>query len=447
MRRLIIGAAMAVSACASYSPRPLAAGGDPTVMSPPVAAVLLQDGLAIRRPYLRPVEIDLSRPLDANAIAVLAVIANPDLKALRLRAGVADAQAFAARLLPDPTFSSGINKVLSGPDLLLDLANALLIDVNALRTRTVRRAQADAQSRQVRLDLAWAEWQTAGQARLQAIRIQSLERSLALAAQSGVASQSLLARTLRAAGRGDLTADRVQVARLGTVDAQQRLRQAERDLGAARFGLARLLGLPPSFPITIAPNSLPADPPPAETLFAVARDSRFDLQALRAGYDAQEAATHKAVLDQFPTLGLTINANRDSAGNALLGPAVDFTLPLWNRNRGGIAVEQATREALRAEYDARLFQTRAQIAAAAGGIAIARRQRAAVLRDLPALEKFAAASRRAADRGDLAAATAETAEQTARDRRLLLAQTEQDLSEQSVALELLTGTPREDWIR
>ena len=351
----------ALASCATYTPQPLTDA--PGVLAPPVAAALARDGAAIERPYLTPATIDLGQPLDANAIATLAVINNPGLKAQRLRAGVSDAQAFAARLLPDPTFSIGANKVLSGPDPLIDIASALGFDLAALRTRGVRLAQAKAAARQVRLDLAWAEWQTAGQARIQAVRIAGLERSLTLAAASRDAAQSLLDRTLR------------------------------------------------------------------------------------AGYDSQEVAVHKAILDQFPTLALTINANRDSAGNALLGPAVDFTLPLWNRNRGGIAVERATRDALKAEYDARLFQTRAEIAAAVGGIVVARNQRAGVLRDLPALQRFAAASRRAASRGDLAPATAETAEQALRDKQALLAQSEQDIAEQTIALELLTGTPKEDWPR
>ena len=154
---------------------------------------------------------------------------------------------------------------------------------------------------------------------------------------------------------------------------------------------------------------------------------------------------HKAVLDQFPTLDLSINGARDTGGNATLGPSVAFTLPLWNRNRGGIAIERATRAALQAEYEARLFQTRAQIAAAVEALRILGRQRAAILRDLPALERFAAANRRAADRGDLALATAITAEQALRDKQILLAQAERDIAEQMIALELLTGTPQEAW--
>ena len=68
-----------------------------------------------------------------------------------------------------------------------------------------------------------------------------------------------------------------------------------------------------------------------------------------------------------------------------------------------------------------------------------------MLKGLPALRTFAAATDRAAQRGDLAPATAQTAAQSLRDQETLLAQTTQDLEEQMIALELLTGTPRESW--
>ena len=42
-------------------------------------------------------------------------------------------------------------------------------------------------------------------------------------------------------------------------------------------------------------------------------------------------------------------------------------------------------------------------------------------------------------------AAAENAEQALRDREMQLAQAQQDYEEQMIALELLTGTPREAW--
>jgi outer membrane protein TolC len=412
-----------------------------------VPAALARNAQAIDRAFLTPATIDLARPLDLNAVATLAVLSNPDLAAQRLRAGITEAQVFAAGLLPDPTFSFGADKVLSGPDTMLGLSSGLGFNLADLRVRGVTRAKAQAEARRVRLDLAWAEWQTSGQARIQAARIGTLERLVALARASRDANQALLDRTLRAAARGDILADQVQGTRVAAFDSADRLRTAEKDLAAARLELARLIGLPPGYPLRLAPTPLAAAPPGADALYRIALRERTDLQALRAGYEAQEAAVHKAVLDQFPTLDLTINATRDTAGNVTLGPAVAFTLPLWNRNRGGIAIEKATRAALKAEYDARLFQTRAEIAAAVDGVHVLREQRAAILRNLPALQRFAAANRRAAGRGDLADNTALTAEQGLRDQQILLAEAERDISEQTIALELLTGVPQEAWNR
>lgn len=436
----IASLALLLSACATYRPVPLA------TLTPSIqnAASISRDALAIDRPFLAPVALDLSQPLDANGVAVLAVISNPDLKAARARAGVADAQAFAAGLLPDPTISFGIDTVIGGPAAPSNIAGSLGLGLYTLRTRGAVRAQARAAARQVRLDLAWAEWQTAGQARLQAARIIALDQTVALTTEGRNASRSLLDRLLRAAGRGDIMPDQVQAARLSAFDAADRARIAERDLGAARFELDRLLGLPPGFALRLAmPREAQTIPDPAR-LSEIALQ-RLDLQALQAGYAAQEAAVRKAVLDQFPTLDLTVNASRDTGRNTLLGPAIGLTLPLWNRNRGGIAIETATRAALGAEYEARLSRTQSEIAAAVGALRVVAGQRAALIADLPAIERFAAASRRAASRGDLAVATAETAEGVLRDRRVLLAQADRDMAEQMIALELLTGVLRGSW--
>lgn len=433
-------ALLLLAGCASYTPRPLA-----TTPSDSDIAALSRDAATIDRPYLRPANVDLAAPLDDNAIAVIAVLNNPDLKAMRTKAGVADAQVFSARLLPDPTFSLGLGGILSGPDPFSEIASGLGLDLNALRTGKVRRQAAEAQAKQVRLDLAWAEWQTAGQARLQAVRIRRLQGAIDLLRIDDTAAQSLLGRNLRAAARGDVASTSVEAVRTDAVATADKLRTAEHDLDAARLELVKLLGLPPETQLRLAPSVDTAPALDPTMLTRIALDNRLDLQALRAGYDAQEAAVHKAILDQFPTLALNLNFTRDTGGNAILGPTVDFTLPLWNRNRGGIAVERATREQLKAEYDARLFQTRADIAAAASAVSLARRQRDAVREQLPELDRLARVSRAAAARGDVSRATAETAEGALRDKRVELATADQTIDEAMIALELLTGVPREDW--
>lgn len=445
MRAAFIIGALLLASCASYTPQPLELEGASSALAPPVAHILEQGASEVERPWLAPVTIDLATPLSLDAIATLAVANNPDLATARARAGLSGAQVFAAGLLPDPSFSVGGSKVLSGPDTMLDLSGAIGFDLNSLRTQAVRREQAVAQDRQVRLDLAWAEWQTAEQAKIQAVRIVRLQRIAALARETRNFAQSLLDRISRAAARGDIAGDRLQAARIGASSANEALNVAEKDLAAAQGELRRLIGLPPDYPLALATLPTLDQPPPTEALLALVNTNRADLAALRAGYQAQEAAVHQAVLEQFPNFGLTLNTQRDSAGNLLAGPAIDFTLPLWNRNRGTIAVEHATRSQLQAEFNARMFQTRADIAAVAAGISIALKRRAEAFTDIPKLQQFADASRRASSRGDLSLETAENAEQALRDRQIQLAQAQQDYEEQMIALELLTGTPREAW--
>ena len=93
-------AATALSACASYLPHPLSTPA--AALAVPDMSIVSADARKIDRPFLTPQPIDLSQPLTPNALGILAVLENPELKAQRAKNGVTDAQAFAARLLPDP---------------------------------------------------------------------------------------------------------------------------------------------------------------------------------------------------------------------------------------------------------------------------------------------------------------------------------------------------------
>jgi outer membrane protein TolC len=179
----------------------------------------------------------------------------------------------------------------------------------------------------------------------------------------------------------------------------------------------------------------------AESLFARARARRLDLRALEAGYDSQEATTRKAVMDQFPNLQLTVTRAQDTTGNQTLGPSVNFTLPVWNRNAGGIAIARATRDQLRAEYAARVFATRADIADLVAGLAIAHRQRAAMAAQVAALSPISEQTQAAVARGDIARAAGEASQQAIADKQLALVSLDQALAEQTVALELAVGAP------
>jgi len=442
---LLWSASLLLAGCASYRAAPLADSA--SVLAPPDMAIVSADASRIDRPYLQPQPVDWTRPLTPNALAIIAVLENPDLKAQRAKVGVSDAQAFAARLLPDPTFQANYDKLLAGPDMFDAFGGQLAMDLNQLRTAKVTRQNNEATRQQVRLDLAWAEWQTAGQARLQGVRILALTQQLAIARTSAASAEQLFAASSRAGARGDVSGADVDTRRQTALDAADKARTAENDLVTARGELNRLLGLPPETVLNLAPPAEPVTPPAASVLVAQSLDRRLDLQALRAGYDAAEADVHKAILEQFPNLSLTLASARDTSDNRTIGPAIGFTLPLWNRNRGGIATATATRAQLKAEYEARLFQTRAEITAAVQGLETVRRQRAELIAQMPAIQRVAERSTAAARRGDLSSASSVTAEQASRDRELTLSQLDQQIAEQTIALELLSGGPSEGWTR
>ena len=68
-----------------------------------------------------------------------------------------------------------------------------------------------------------------------------------------------------------------------------------------------------------------------------------------------------------------------------------------------------------------------------------------LLTELRAALRFADASRQAAERGDIAVGIAETARAAFLDRQLATLQSEQDLAENIIALELLSGALKESW--
>ena len=97
-----------------------------------------------------------------------------------------------------------------------------------------------------------------------------------------------------------------------------------------------------------------------------------------------------AVLGQFPALTLGPNYGSDTTRVQSLGPSISVALPLFNRNRGQIAIQRATREQLRVEYTARLAAAEGGARALLANIAVLQRQLAAARAGLGQARSLAA---------------------------------------------------------
>lgn len=166
---------------------------------------------------------------------------------------------------------------------------------------------------------------------------------------------------------------------------------------------------------------------------------RPDMAALRAGYDAQEAGYRAAVLAQFPVLGVSINRSQDNYGDNSAGPGVVLSLPVFNRNRGNIAVARASRRQLYEEYRARWLAAQSEFHVVLDILPRLEAQVAEVRRGMPALEAQAHMAERAEHEGNLAAPDAARMRLAWIAKHIELIHLEQSLAEQRIALQTLLG--------
>jgi outer membrane protein TolC len=345
-------ALLLLASCASYSPSPLPERED---LASDLSALSV-NAADMPLPALSSHPFDPTRPLDMDEVAMVAVANNPDLKTLRRKTGVARAQAFAAGLLPNPQLTFDYGFLTGGPGTTDALTAGLAQDVVPLLTRSARRRAAAAGEQSAKLDLLWQEWQVVSQARLFFIAAVELQRQHAVLEENQTLFAERYQRSSSAMQRGDETLPTVvsDLTALKAVETQ--LHDIEQQILKNRHDLNALLGLKPDAQLRLADAliSAPIDADRiANALTGLAR-RRPDLLALRAGYQAQEERVRQAVIQQFPSLNIGLIRAKDTTGVRSTTLGVTIGLPIFDRNQGNIAVERATRQQLRDEYQARL---------------------------------------------------------------------------------------------
>ncbi len=216
---------------------------------------------------------------------------------------------------------------------------------------------------------------------------------------------------------------------------------SERQQLSRRHQLNALLGREPDAPLPLARRAAVAEPDLTRIDERAAEISRRrpDLIALRLGYRAQEARTRLAVLMRFPVFDLGVAGGSDNSNVRNLGPQISTTLPIFDGNRGDVAVQRATRTQLRAEYQARLDGAYGQLRAAVSELRASEAALAAVNADLPSARRAKEEADRALEAGaideltyaDLAGAFYAKASEAA--------SLEENVLEQRLAIRALTG--------
>jgi outer membrane protein TolC len=358
----LIGACATLAGCSSYRPEPL----DRMPNLAARASDLVGEG---GRPIALP---DLDRLVLRN---------NPDLRAARAKLGVATAQVIEADLLPNPQIGLSYPFYLAGPNGSDAFSVSVAQDLRSILLRPTRLEIVGAAAAAINASLLWQEWQTLGKARLLLVDIVSGERAEKALQRNRKFLQERFDLTSAAIKQGNAPLATLSPDLVAVGDIEKSYDVLERLQLSRRHQLNALLGLAPDAPLPLAGASETPhiDAQRIRRDLANLADRRPDLIALQYGYRSEDAKLRQAILLQFPNLAIGLVGGRDSSSIYSFGPQASFELPVFNRNEGAIAMEQATREELNREFNARLT-------AAAGEIGALQSEQALLARQLADIE-------------------------------------------------------------
>ncbi|AIY40885.1 hypothetical protein LT85_1727 [Collimonas arenae] len=290
-------------------------------------------------------------------VAILAVVNNPDLKLARDDVHIAQAQAFSASLLPDPQLALSADfKLHPDPGSSRGYSIGPSYDFGSLLTRSTIRRAAEADAGKADLNLLWQEWQVIAQARMLFIKLTQGAKLQEILQRHDDFLQLRASQSQEALRQGLITSDIATVFLTASQDLKRQSNELQRQQNQARHDLNALLGLAPSVAVRLHGTAeLPAlDTDSINRILPSLAARRPDLMALKSGYAAEDQRYRAAIIGQFPALTIGLTRARDTSNVSSRGFNVSLSLPIFNRNRGNIAIEQATREKLHDEYQQRV---------------------------------------------------------------------------------------------
>ncbi|MFM0327604.1 TolC family protein [Caballeronia glebae] len=392
-------------------------------------------------PELAAHRFDPSDGFDIEEVAMLAVANNPVLKLARDDLHIAYAQAYSAGLLPDPQLSIA-SDYPGAFGATRAFSYGISMDVMAIVTRSANKQSADATVAKTDLGLLWQEWQTVAQAKQLFIKSRFQGKTLPLLQRQRDITRMRYERMAQAQREGNLTADSLTAALTAYTDANRQYTDALRAGQQTHHDLNALLGLAQDVQLELIGDD--SDAPVTDETIDVAMRAlsarRPDLLALQAGYEAQEQKYRAAILGQFPSLSVGFVRARDTSNVYTSGFQINLSLPIFNRNQGNIAIERASRQRLRDEYQDRINTAHADVAQIRADSAIIARQLQAAELALPALDEAATRATAAYAEHNLALGAYVDAQSAALTRRIDAATLRELLAEQRVGLQALLGS-------
>ncbi|MHB1661060.1 MAG: TolC family protein [bacterium] len=341
-----------LAGCASYSPMPLNKENLNKAFS-------LDN---IKKDPALYYKVAFHKPLNLDELAKVAVLNNKALKTYRDSAGIANAQILKARTIPNPNMSLDAARPFMG-----NIAGAYdpydiipSFNISFLFSRNANIKSATLQAEATRLEIAYKEWQTAEQTKLDAVKLLFLQDAVKNYNEKlySYKKSYMLIKLLYNKGLSTVTA--LNMARANLQKAEFSFININKNIKGLKANLKTLLGLPLSYKLNIS-NIKFKIKVPSETILNKDIKSRLDLEAFKIAYKAQEERLIASILSQFPKMSISTPFSSDNANIQTIGLGINISIPLFDRNQAGIAKETATRKQMFDDYINRLQTARSDI--------------------------------------------------------------------------------------
>ncbi|MFC0401404.1 TolC family protein [Paraburkholderia rhizosphaerae] len=275
---------------------------------------------------------------------------NPALDVARAQWGTARAGIEVADAIPNPVLQLPFEYTIPnpGPGAPFTTGPSLDIPIETAGKRGYRVDQASHQSESARLNIANEAWKVSAQVRDAMLALYAARERVSWLSPKMDAMQQIVAMVRKRRAVGENAGPDVDAALAAATQAQADLASARIAQQEAQAQLATAIGVPEAALDDIAIDfdavaTVPPAPPDADARRNAMFD-RADLRASLADYAAAESALQLEVAKQYPDIHLGSGYTYDTGTNRIAFGLAGITLPVFDRNHGGIAQAAAKRK-------------------------------------------------------------------------------------------------------
>ncbi len=353
---------------------------------------------------IKPGMLNINDGLTLDEVAILALFNSPTLQVEREKYHLNQANAYNLGLLPDPQLSVSFDNPTGNMSNVVNAwTGGIGFDLSTLITHQTLLNVGSYKTKQAKLVLLWQAWQVIQQAKSLSIDIYFTRQKITLVQSMIKTLEQRYQQSQTGMSEGNVTLETNGIDLSALLNAYSQLNQLQQNYNDISHQLTKLLGIENTNAIYLTPLVKPKllTKTMINKALASVENTRPDLLALHAGYQAQEENVSAEILSQFPALNLGITAARDTGSLHTRGFNIGITLPLFNGNKGGILIARTTRQKLAKEYQQRVMQTRADVDKLWQLTTIITQQQMQLAKHLPTLKKLVLSAQQAYNNGDI----------------------------------------------